>query len=89
MHRLTDRHGVWATLARGYRAGGFNIGTSVPDDRRRFADEYLWSVEAGWKGANGAGDRRADFNMYYLRASNRKCRRRCNSTRRTRSPSSS
>ena len=67
MHRLTDRHGVWATLARGYRAGGFNIGTSVPDDRRQFADEYLWSIEAGWKGENGTGDRRADVNIYYLR----------------------
>ena len=67
MHRLTDRQGIWATLARGYRAGGFNIGTSVPDDRRQFADEYLWSVETGWKGENAAGDRRADVNIYYLR----------------------
>jgi iron complex outermembrane receptor protein len=67
MHRLTDRHGVWATLARGYRAGGFNIGTSVPDDRRQFADEYLWSVEAGWKAENGTGDHSADVNIYYLR----------------------
>jgi outer membrane receptor protein involved in Fe transport len=67
MHRLTDRHGVWATLSRGYRAGGFNIGTSVPAERQQFTDEYLWSAEAGWKGESAAGDRRADLNIYYLR----------------------
>jgi iron complex outermembrane receptor protein len=66
MHRLTERQGVWATLARGYRAGGFNIGTSVPAERQRFGDEYLWSVEAGWKGESGDGARRADVNAYYL-----------------------
>jgi iron complex outermembrane recepter protein len=67
LHRTGKRHSVWATLARGYRAGGFNIGTSVPADRQQFAAEYLWSVEAGWKGESPAGDRRADVNIYYLR----------------------
>jgi iron complex outermembrane receptor protein len=67
LHRTDERHSVWATLARGYRAGGFNIGTSVPEDRQQFAAEYLWSVEAGWKGESAAGDRRADVNIYYLR----------------------
>jgi outer membrane receptor protein involved in Fe transport len=67
MHRLTDRQGVWVTLSRGYRAGGFNIGTSVPADRQQFTDEYLWSAEAGWKGESAAAGRRADFNIYYLR----------------------
>ncbi len=67
LHRLRERHSLWATLARGYRAGGFNIGTSVPGDRQQFGAEYLWSVEAGWKGESAAGDRRADVNIYYLR----------------------
>lgn len=67
LHRLGEHQGVWATLARGYRAGGFNIGTSVPADRQQFTAEYLWSVEAGWKGESAAGDRRADVNLYYLR----------------------
>ena len=64
LHRVGERRSVWATLARGYRAGGFNIGTSVPGDRQRFAAEYLWSIEAGWKGESAAGDRRADVNVY-------------------------
>ena len=39
----------YATLARGYKAGGFNIGQFVPDDRRQFAPEYLYNAEVGLK----------------------------------------
>jgi iron complex outermembrane receptor protein len=67
LRRVGERRSVWATLARGYRAGGFNIGTSVPEDRQQFTAEYLWSVEAGWRGESAPGDRRADVNVYYLR----------------------
>jgi outer membrane receptor protein involved in Fe transport len=66
-HRLRERQSVWASLARGYRAGGFNIGTSVPEGRQQFTDEYLWSVESGWKGESAAGALRADVNLYYMR----------------------
>jgi outer membrane receptor protein involved in Fe transport len=66
-HRLGDAQSLWATLARGYRAGGFNIGTMVPPDRQQFTDEYLWSVEAGWKGSDAAGRLRVDANLFYMR----------------------
>ena len=66
-HRLTPAQSVWASASRGFRAGGFNIGTTVPEDRQQFTSEYLWSVESGWKGRDEAGDRRADFNIYYMR----------------------
>ncbi len=66
-HRLDETHGLWATLSRGYRAGGFNIGTSVPADRQSFDDEHLWSVEFGWKGRDAPGARAADVNLFYLR----------------------
>lgn len=66
-HRLSDAQNLWASLSRGYRAGGFNIGTSVPADRQQFDDEYLWSAELGWKGRND-GDRRAgDIDLFYMR----------------------
>jgi outer membrane receptor protein involved in Fe transport len=40
--------GSWyATVSRGYKAGGFNIGKFVPQDSRQFAPEYLWNVESG------------------------------------------
>jgi iron complex outermembrane recepter protein len=66
-HRLAGTGSLWASLARGYRAGGFNIGTTVPADRRQFAAEYLWSAEAGWKGHGASGRRKADVDLYYMR----------------------
>ena len=65
--RLTDLHGVWATVARGFRAGGFNIGPSVPPERAEFDPEYLWSAEAGWKARNASGSRSGDVNVFYTR----------------------
>lgn len=38
-------------LSRGYKAGGFNIGELIPDERRSFAAEYLWNLESGVKGS--------------------------------------
>ena len=65
--RLGETQSLWATLARGYRAGGFNIGTSVPAARQQFEDEYLWSAELGWKGRDRQGGRAADVNLFYTR----------------------
>jgi outer membrane receptor protein involved in Fe transport len=46
----------YATVARGYKAGGFNIGQLVPDERRQFTPEYLWNAESGMRFGNaGAG----------------------------------
>ena len=65
--RLSDTQNLWASLSRGFRAGGFNIGTSVPAQRQQFDDEYLWSAELGWKGRNRSGSRTADANLFYTR----------------------
>jgi outer membrane receptor protein involved in Fe transport len=42
-----DAASWYLTASRGYKAGGFNIGQLVPQDRRTFAPEYLWNLEAG------------------------------------------
>jgi outer membrane receptor protein involved in Fe transport len=39
----------FATLSRGYKAGGFNLGRGA-ELRDRFAPEYLWSLDVGMKG---------------------------------------
>ncbi|MEM9303770.1 MAG: TonB-dependent receptor [Pseudomonadota bacterium] len=49
-HDLDDRRTVYATLARGFKAGGFNLGLSVPEDRREYDAEYLWNLEGGIRG---------------------------------------
>lgn len=40
----------YASLSKGYKAGGFNLGL-VPDDRREFGAEQLWNLEVGIKSA--------------------------------------
>ena len=37
----------YATLARGYKAGGFNIGADIDPAQRRFSAETLWNLELG------------------------------------------
>jgi iron complex outermembrane recepter protein len=37
----------YATLSRGYKAGGFNIGAEVDPAARRFRAEALWNLELG------------------------------------------
>jgi outer membrane receptor protein involved in Fe transport len=66
-HRLGATQLLWASLSRGFRAGGFNIGAAVPADRQEFTPEYLWSAELGWKGEDEAGGLSGDFNLFYMR----------------------
>ncbi len=49
-HDLRGDATAYLTLSRGYKAGGFNLGL-VPDNRRRFDKEALWTAEAGVKGS--------------------------------------
>ena len=48
-HAFSDETTGYVSIARGYKAGGFNPGFGVPDDRRQFGTEYLWNLEAGVK----------------------------------------
>lgn len=46
----TPGGGLWYALAsRGYKAGGVNSDSAIPDDRREFATETLWNYELGLK----------------------------------------
>ncbi len=66
-HQLGGTQSLWASLSRGFRAGGFNIGTSVPPERRLFDPEYLWNVEFGWKGRARTQRQSGDLNLFYTR----------------------
>ena len=37
----------YLSISRGYKAGGFNIGTDLDPSRRSFRPEYLWNAEVG------------------------------------------
>ncbi len=47
-HDHSDTLTSYATLSKGYKAGGFNLGL-VPPGERDFGPEELWTVEAGIK----------------------------------------
>ncbi len=59
----------YATLARGYKAGGFNIGADIDPAQRQFSSETLWNLELGVR-ATGLADR-LEFNadVYAMRRS--------------------
>ncbi|MEM9173031.1 MAG: TonB-dependent receptor [Pseudomonadota bacterium] len=48
---FNDTLSGYASLSRGYKMGGFNLGL-VPEGRREFEAEYLWNLETGlrWQG---------------------------------------
>jgi outer membrane receptor protein involved in Fe transport len=56
----------YVTLARGYKAGGFNIGPYVPDDRRQFDPEYLWNAEAGLKFADPGASLQGELSVFHM-----------------------
>lgn len=47
-HDISDAVTGFVSLAKGYKAGGFNLGL-VPPGRREFGQESLWNLEAGIK----------------------------------------
>jgi outer membrane receptor protein involved in Fe transport len=65
-YAITSALTTYASISRGYKAGGFNLG-AVPEDRLRFRPEFLWNYEYGFKFA--APDRRfyADISAFYSR----------------------
>jgi outer membrane receptor protein involved in Fe transport len=49
-HEISAALNSYVTVARGYKAGGFNLATSVPDALREYQPESLWNLESGLKG---------------------------------------
>lgn len=60
-------HIGYATLARGYKNGGFNIGAAIEPQRREFRPEYLWNLETGLKSRFAAGRVETDLALFYMR----------------------
>jgi outer membrane receptor protein involved in Fe transport len=66
-HRLGATTHAWLSVSRGFKAGGFNIGTEIPPDRAQYDPEYLWSFEAGLKGRWDEQRLTADLSVYFMR----------------------
>jgi outer membrane receptor protein involved in Fe transport len=63
---LAARSGWYVTASRGYKAGGFNIGALVPEERREFDPEYLWNLEAGLRHASEDGALAAALALFHM-----------------------
>jgi outer membrane receptor protein involved in Fe transport len=63
---VADNTRVFATLGRGYKAGGFNLGRAAAL-RERFAPEYLWSIDVGVKGSYFGGRLYTDVTAFYMK----------------------
>jgi iron complex outermembrane receptor protein len=62
-----DGQHVYLTLARGYKGGGFNIGSQILAEQRSFGPESLWSIEAGLKYAAEAHPLQLQADVFYMR----------------------
>jgi outer membrane receptor protein involved in Fe transport len=64
---LAEDHAAYATVARGYKNGGFNIGAAIEPQRREYAPEYLWNFETGLKSRFAQGRLETDVALFYMR----------------------
>jgi iron complex outermembrane receptor protein len=66
-YRATERESLYLTLARGFKGGGFNIGEQIAPDTRRFAPEYLWSLETGVNASTADNRLQSQADVFYMR----------------------
>jgi len=63
---LADGQHVYALLARGYKAGGFNLSPGLPADEQTFTPETDLNTEIGYKLASPDGRLRWDTSVFYM-----------------------
>ncbi|MBM4213883.1 MAG: hypothetical protein FJ179_09230 [Gammaproteobacteria bacterium] len=66
-YRPDEQRRVYLALARGYKAGGFNIGSVVPTNRREYSAELLDSIELGYKFFEATRDLRYELAVFHMR----------------------
>lgn len=63
----------YVSLAKGYKAGGFNLGI-VPPGRRDYGEELLWTVETGLKASLRDGALTLNASLFYSRREDQQVR---------------
>jgi iron complex outermembrane recepter protein len=58
---------AYLTLARGYKGGGFNIGSQILSEQRGFDPESLWNAETGFKFARADSPLEFQADVFYTR----------------------
>jgi outer membrane receptor protein involved in Fe transport len=62
---FSDEEMVYASVARGYKTGGFNS-AFTSDDERTFNPEYNWNYEVGFKSSLFDHALQADLTLFYV-----------------------
>jgi outer membrane receptor protein involved in Fe transport len=57
----------YASLTRGYKAGGINTGSDVPLDLRQYHPEFLWNAEVGLKTQAPEARFESQTSVFYMR----------------------
>jgi len=57
---------LYALVARGYKAGGFNLSAGLPASQLLFTPEYDMNYEIGHKGELARGSLRIDTSLFYM-----------------------
>jgi iron complex outermembrane recepter protein len=63
-YRATQEHTAYASVARGYKAGGFNP-ASIPG-REAYGEEQAWHFEGGWKATLAGGKAAASAALFFI-----------------------
>ena len=64
---LSEAQHWYASLTRGYKSGGFNIGAAITPDRRQYDPEYLWNLETGLRSLWPGGRLETSANLFYMK----------------------
>ncbi|MGB6308460.1 MAG: TonB-dependent receptor [Steroidobacteraceae bacterium] len=67
---VSDAEHLYVTVARGYKGGGFNIGSGILSEQRSFGPESLWSIETGLKYAQADSPLQLQSDVFYMRRQN-------------------
>ena len=66
-HELDAQRMLYARLARGYKAGGFNIGEALPDNLLTYDTETLHNLELGFRATTDDARLNYDLALFYMR----------------------
>jgi iron complex outermembrane recepter protein len=65
-YALTDGQHVYALIARGYKAGGFNLSPGLPANQLQFGPESVLNLEVGHKARLNDGRWEIDTSLFYM-----------------------
>jgi outer membrane receptor protein involved in Fe transport len=65
-YRVADGQHVYALVARGYKASGFNLSPGLPANQLLFGPESDWNFEIGHKAQMADGRLQIDTSLFYM-----------------------